>query len=117
MVRAGTVAKSMAERWVVVDIVDDGPGVPEAFIDRIFEPFFTTRDGGTGYGLYLAAELLREQSGRLTVVNNPKGERRSRSGSRRRIPSPERKQLFGFDVSSGRTSGAGTWPPIKTSLN
>ena len=53
-----------------MDIVDNGPGVPEAFIDRVFEPFFTTRDDGTGYGLYLAAELIKEQSGRLTVRNN-----------------------------------------------
>ena len=45
-------------------------GSPQAFIDRVFEPFFTTRDDGTGYGLYLAAELIKEQSGRLTVHNN-----------------------------------------------
>ena len=72
VLRAGTVTNGGKE-WVVVDIVDDGPGVPEAFIDRIFEPFFTTRDDGTGYGLYLAAELLKEQSGRLTVRNNDNG--------------------------------------------
>jgi signal transduction histidine kinase len=72
VVRLGTEEKH-GQRWVVVDVVDDGPGVPEAFIDRIFEPFFTTRDGGTGYGLYLAAELIKEQSGQLTVVNNPEG--------------------------------------------
>jgi signal transduction histidine kinase len=66
-------AEEEGRRWVVVDIVDDGPGVPEAFIDRIFEPFFTTREDGTGYGLYLAAELLKEQAGRLTVRNNSGG--------------------------------------------
>ncbi len=60
-------------RWVVVDVIDDGPGISADFIDRIFEPFFTTREGGTGYGLYLAAELIKEQSGRLTVANNPGG--------------------------------------------
>ena len=70
VVRAGT-AEDEGKLWVVVDIVDDGPGVPGAFIDRIFEPFFTTRDDGTGYGLYLAAELVKEQSGRLTARNNP----------------------------------------------
>jgi signal transduction histidine kinase len=70
VLRAGTVQED-GKWWVIVDIVDDGPGVPGAFIDRIFEPFFTTRDDGTGYGLYLAAELVKEQSGRLTVRNNP----------------------------------------------
>jgi signal transduction histidine kinase len=47
--------------------------VPEAYIDRLFEPFFTTREEGTGYGLFLASEILKEQSGRLTVRNNPQG--------------------------------------------
>jgi signal transduction histidine kinase len=69
VVRAGT-TEDQGKRWIFVDIVDDGPGVPAAFIDRVFEPFFTTRDDGPGYGLYLAAELIKEQSGRLTVRNN-----------------------------------------------
>ena len=91
IVRADTVEEH-DRRWVVVDIVDDGPGVPEAFIDRIFEPFFTTRDGGTGYGLYLAAELIREQSGRLTVANNPEG------GATFRIWLPETDSVPGTDA-------------------
>jgi signal transduction histidine kinase len=60
-------------RWVTVEIADNGPGIPAAFIERIFEPFFTTREGGTGYGLYLASEILKDQSGRLSVRNNPEG--------------------------------------------
>jgi len=59
--------------WVKVDVSDDGPGIPEVYLDRIFEPFFTTKRGGTGYGLYLASEILRELGGRLTACNNPAG--------------------------------------------
>jgi signal transduction histidine kinase len=59
--------------WVKIDVIDDGPGIPEAYLDRIFEPFFTTKQGGTGYGLYLASHILREQRGRLTACNNPAG--------------------------------------------
>jgi signal transduction histidine kinase len=69
VVRAGAV-EDEGKRWSIVEIADNGPGIPEAFIDRVFEPFFTTRDDGTGYGLYLAAELLKEQSGKLTARNN-----------------------------------------------
>jgi signal transduction histidine kinase len=72
LLRTGTVEKE-GRPWVVVDICDNGPGVPEAYIDRIFEPFFTSRAEGTGYGLYLASQLLKEQSGRLTVRNNQEG--------------------------------------------
>jgi signal transduction histidine kinase len=53
--------------------VDDGPGVPEEYIDRLFDPFFTTKEDGTGYGLYLAAEIVKEQAGRLAVQNNRGG--------------------------------------------
>jgi signal transduction histidine kinase len=68
--RTGT-TREEERSWVTIDVVDDGPGIPEAFMGRIFEPFFTTRDEGTGYGLYLAAEILKEQSGRITARNNP----------------------------------------------
>jgi signal transduction histidine kinase len=66
-------AEEDGRKWVAVDVVDDGPGVPEIYLDRIFEPFFTSRDGGTGYGLYLSSEILKEQSGRLTACNNRGG--------------------------------------------
>ncbi|WP_165228836.1 response regulator [Aquisphaera insulae] len=59
--------------WVKLEVRDDGPGIPESHLGRIFEPFFTTKEGGTGYGLHLASEILKEQGGRLTVQNNPEG--------------------------------------------
>jgi signal transduction histidine kinase len=72
VLKAGTALES-GRRYVTIDVVDNGPGVPEAYIDRVFEPFFTTREEGTGYGLFLASEIVKEQSGRLTVRNNPHG--------------------------------------------
>jgi signal transduction histidine kinase len=59
--------------WVTVKVTDDGPGIPEAFLPRIFDPFFTTKEKGSGYGLYLASEILKEQDGRLTACNAPEG--------------------------------------------
>jgi signal transduction histidine kinase len=72
LVRPGA-AESQGQSWVTVDVADDGPGIPAAFLDRIFEPFFTTRGEGTGYGLYLAAEIVKEQAGRISVQNNRDG--------------------------------------------
>jgi len=66
-------ASEAARDWAKIDVVDDGPGVPDVYLRRIFEPFFTTREGGTGYGLYLASEICRELSGRLEAANNPGG--------------------------------------------
>jgi signal transduction histidine kinase len=70
VVRTGT-SRDDERSWVTIDVIDEGPGIPEALLGRIFEPFFTTREEGTGYGLYLAAQILKEQSGRITARNNP----------------------------------------------
>jgi signal transduction histidine kinase len=70
LVRTGT-RREEDRSWVTIEVIDDGPGIPDSFLDRIFEPFFTTRDDGTGYGLYLAAQILKEHAGRITVGNNP----------------------------------------------
>jgi signal transduction histidine kinase len=59
--------------WVRVDIADDGPGIPVAILDRLFEPFFTTKSNGSGYGLYLASEIVREHGGWMTVHNEERG--------------------------------------------
>ncbi|QDV37480.1 response regulator [Tautonia plasticadhaerens] len=56
-----------------IEVLDDGPGIPEELLNRIFEPFFTTKETGTGYGLYLGAEILREHGGRLSACNRPEG--------------------------------------------
>ncbi|MBV8270242.1 MAG: response regulator [Planctomycetaceae bacterium] len=66
-------AHDQGQPWIRIDIIDSGPGIPEALLDRIFEPFFTTKDGGSGFGLYLSREILKEQDSRLTVCNRSEG--------------------------------------------
>ncbi|RUL89350.1 ATP-binding response regulator [Tautonia sociabilis] len=56
-----------------IEVIDDGPGISEEVLHRIFEPFYTTKETGTGYGLYLSAEILREHGGRLWAENRPEG--------------------------------------------
>jgi len=41
----------------VVEVIDDGPGVPVEQEHLVFEPFFTTENKGTGLGLYISREL------------------------------------------------------------
>lgn len=45
------------QHQILLDILDDGPGIPAAVVNEIFNPFFTTTSHGTGLGLYIAREL------------------------------------------------------------
>lgn len=52
-----------------MDVIDQGAGVAPEMIGSIFEPFFTTEHGGTGLGLYLAAQLCEANRIRLEYLN------------------------------------------------
>ena len=58
---------------VVLEVQDDGPGIPAAHLARIFEPFFTTRGGpqGIGLGLTLCWTLVQRAGGTLEVTSEP----------------------------------------------
>jgi signal transduction histidine kinase len=58
---------------VVVRILDDGAGIPDAIRDRIFDPFFTTKPmgQGTGLGLDIARRLVRHNDGAIDFESQP----------------------------------------------
>jgi two-component system NtrC family sensor kinase len=58
---------------VVLEITDNGPGIPPEIRDRIFEPFFTTKKTGTGLGLSIAYGILEQHGGTLQVQSPPEG--------------------------------------------
>jgi PAS domain S-box-containing protein len=57
------------ESAVLLEVEDDGPGVPAALAERIFEPFFTTKSAerGTGLGLPLCADIVNQHRGTLQL--------------------------------------------------
>jgi two-component system, OmpR family, sensor kinase len=61
------------EEWLLVEVVDQGPGVPEHLLPHIFERYTSGahREGGLGLGLYLAKEIALMHGGDLTVESTP----------------------------------------------
>ena len=58
---------------VIVRVIDDGPGIPEAIRGQIFDQFFTTKavGQGTGLGLNIVRELVRRNDGQIEVESRP----------------------------------------------
>jgi signal transduction histidine kinase/FixJ family two-component response regulator len=67
--------KRIGERRVLLEVADNGPGIPQAILARIFDPFFTTKPAGVGTGLGLAIVLsvVREHGGKVNVLSPPQG--------------------------------------------
>ncbi len=60
---------------VLIEVADNGAGIPPGNIDKIFEPFFTTKPigQGTGLGLYVSYGIAQKQGGDLTARRRPGG--------------------------------------------
>lgn len=66
-----TVAIDETDNYVMVDVMDSGPGIPEDKLDKVFEPLYTTKQNGTGLGLVSCREIVKQHQGEITVSNNP----------------------------------------------
>lgn len=77
--RLVTVKASLSDQAVLIRVQDQGPGVPEALLQRIFEPFFRVSDarnrdsGGNGVGLAITARVVALQGGTVQAANDPDG--------------------------------------------
>jgi two-component system nitrogen regulation sensor histidine kinase NtrY len=56
---------------IVVDIVDNGIGLPAENRQRLLEPYVTTREKGTGLGLAIVTKIVEEHGGRVELLDSP----------------------------------------------
>jgi two-component system nitrogen regulation sensor histidine kinase GlnL len=69
--RQVTVLRQRYRLALELQVIDDGPGVPEEIRDRIFSPLVSGREGGTGLGLSLAQTLISNHQGVIECASRP----------------------------------------------
>ncbi|MGD8307344.1 MAG: ATP-binding protein [Ignavibacteria bacterium] len=69
-----TIKTYTQDKWAVVEITDNGPGIPEELLSKVFDPFFTTKPPGegTGMGLNISHNIITQKhKGEINVKSKP----------------------------------------------
>ncbi len=62
------IRESVEPGWGVIDVVDEGPGIPPEHALRVFDPFFTTKPRGTGLGLAISLRIVTAHRGTIEAM-------------------------------------------------
>jgi signal transduction histidine kinase len=69
------VSVSSTDHWAIIDVQDEGPGIPEEMQASIFDPFArgpaSESTGGSGLGLFIARRVVEAHDGSLSLVGGP----------------------------------------------
>jgi len=57
----------------IIEVTDNGPGIPQDILEKVFVPFFTTKKEGSGIGLSLSREVMRRHGGSILVTSGTNG--------------------------------------------
>jgi signal transduction histidine kinase len=68
-----TVRTKKTNDKIIIEIEDNGPGIPDDIKDKIMQPFFTTKKGtdGTGLGLSITYDIVKAHGGQLEILSQP----------------------------------------------
>lgn len=75
MPEGGTISVDVSsdDDWVSIEVADDGPGIPQAQLERIGQPFNSTKEKGTGLGLMVCRTILENHGGDMRFRNRSAG--------------------------------------------
>jgi two-component system nitrogen regulation sensor histidine kinase NtrY len=73
VVFARAVSGASGPERAIMQVRDNGPGVPEAARERVFDPYYTTKVDGTGLGLAIVKKIVLEHGGEITCTAAPEG--------------------------------------------
>jgi len=62
------IREAVESGWGVIDVIDEGPGIPPEHALRIFDPFFTTKPRGTGLGLAISRRIVTAHRGTIEAL-------------------------------------------------
>ena len=69
--RQVTLAKRRFKLALELQVIDNGPGIPDEIRDKIFYPLVSGREGGSGLGLSLAQSFIEQHQGMIDVDSRP----------------------------------------------
>lgn len=61
-----------ADQWVIIEVKDNGCGIPAHVLKQVYDPFFTTKDEGTGLGLMVTQGIIDNHQGHLEIISKEK---------------------------------------------
>lgn len=70
--KAIVVRSYLESEKIVIEVIDNGIGIPEEHLGQVFLPFFTTKesDKGTGLGLSISNQIVKEMNGTIEIICN-----------------------------------------------
>ncbi len=113
--QGGKKGKVLVRVWhdrsmIVIDVIDNGKGLPEQDRQKLLEPYITTRQKGTGLGLAIVRKILEDHGGTIELMDAPAVEHGGRGAMMRlRIPMVLKVEESGDALQSG-DAGIGRLP-------
>ncbi len=68
-----TISMKVVDQQLHVSLVDSGPGIDSAILDKIWDPFFTNKEKGTGLGLGIVQNIIEAHNGKIQLANAASG--------------------------------------------